>query len=143
CTLLLPLAVTIFGFSNSSAESEGLSGDAGAGACCSFFGFAGFLAPKAFGGASAFGAGAFSLSLVSAGTGADFGSSAFGSSGLALVGLSGSAIILISLKLCRLSPLDCALRQPFCVVLCLSGHLSKCAGRARAGLSGDGCRDKN
>jgi len=42
--------------------------------------------------ASAFAGGAFSPACESAGAGVDFGSSLFGSSGLGLVGFSGSAI---------------------------------------------------
>jgi len=56
---LLPLALTIFGFSASSGESERFSGAPAAGAGCSFFCLAGFLAGLA---ASAFAVGAFSPS---------------------------------------------------------------------------------
>ena len=92
---MLPLALTIFGFSMSSPESERFS-EAGAVAAagCSFFCLAAFLAGLA--GASAFAATGFSPSRESIGAGADFGSLVFGSSGLGLVGCSGSAILLIN-----------------------------------------------
>jgi len=79
----------------SSPESERFS-EAGAVAAagCSFFCLAAFLAGLA--GASAFAATGFSPSRESIGAGADFGSLVFGSSGLGLVGCSGSAILLIN-----------------------------------------------
>src|SRR5205809_5769277 len=93
CTFLLPFALTIFGFSTSPPESERFSeAAAAAGAGRSFFCLPDFLAPEAFGGASAFEA----PSRGPGGGVVGVGSFAFGSSGLGLVGFSGSAITLIS-----------------------------------------------
>src|SRR6059058_1806124 len=94
-TFLLPFALTIFGFSTSPPESERFSeAAAAAGAGRSFFCLPDFLA--GFTAASAFEAAGFSPSRGPAGGVAGVDSFAFGSSGLGLVGFSGSAITLLS-----------------------------------------------
>src|SRR4030095_2439592 len=126
-----------------SPESERFSEAAGAAAAgCSFFCLAVFFAGLA--GASAFEAAAASPSRESVGGGTAFDSVVVCSSGLGLVGFSGSAIILTNqIKLCRLWLPDCAPRLQSCVGPCVSGHLSMCAVHARASPCDVGCRDKS
>src|SRR5947209_16621016 len=94
CTFLLPLALTIFGFSTSVAESERFSVAAAAtGVDCSFFCFGALLPPEGFGGPSALETTGFSIWSDSAAGVDGFGSFAFASSGSVFVGFSGSAII--------------------------------------------------
>src|SRR4029453_17420262 len=79
----------------SSAESERFSEAAAEAADgCSFFCLAAFFTGLAD--ASVFEAGAGAPSRESVGAGTDFGSVGFGSSGVGLVGFSGSAIILMT-----------------------------------------------
>src|SRR6266568_694005 len=101
---LLPLALTTFGFSMSSVESERFSRTAAAGADSSFLLLAGFLARLTAGSALADGcsetagvvswtAGVASVSGDSAGATSVFAFFAFGFSGSGLVSFSGSAIV--------------------------------------------------
>src|SRR5437773_3537750 len=105
CMFLLPLALTTFGFSISSVESERFSrGAAAAGAGSSFLLLAGFLARLTAGsaladgcpetaGAPSWAAGVASVSRASAGAASVSAFFAFGFSGSGLVSFSGSAII--------------------------------------------------
>src|SRR5205809_5164914 len=103
---LLPLALTTFGFSISSVESERFSrgAAAAAGAGSSFLLLAGFFARLTAGSALADGgsetggagagiAGVASVSCASAGAVSVFAFFAFGFSGSGLVSFSGSAIV--------------------------------------------------
>src|SRR5437762_2503147 len=101
---LLPLALTTFGFSISSVESERFSRAAAAGAGSSFLLLAGFFARLTAGSALADGgsetggagagiAGVASVSCASAGAVSVFAFFAFGFSGSGLVSFSGSAIV--------------------------------------------------
>src|SRR5262249_34274627 len=80
-----------FGLSISSVERERFSDAGAAGAGCSFFCLAAFLAGLV--GAPVFEGAAGAPSRESAGTGTGFGSVVFGSSGFGVVGFSGSAIV--------------------------------------------------
>src|SRR5437773_5102760 len=108
---LLPLALTTFGFSISSVESERFSrGAAAAGAGSSFLLLAGFFARLTAGSALADGgsetggagagiAGVASVSCASAGAVSVIAFFAFGFSGSGLVSFSGSAIAFTGLTL--------------------------------------------
>src|SRR5260370_39967080 len=102
---LLRLALTLFGFSMSSDESERFSGAAAVGAVSSFLLLAGFLARLTAGSALAVGgsetagaascvAGAASVFSDSTGAASAFAFFAFGFSGFGSASFSGSAMIL-------------------------------------------------
>src|SRR5206468_337844 len=130
---LAPFALTIFGFSTSSASSERFSRGASAGAVSDLLGFAGLFAGFA---AAATGAAVLGVGV---GCAASSFTSAVGdcssacgffvaSSALGLAGFLCSAILI---KPCLLLLQGYGSRRPFCAAPCASAHLSMFAVHAR------------
>src|ERR1700730_9368613 len=134
-TFLLPLALTIFGFSTSSASSERFSRGVSAGAASSLGGLASFFATlvSATGGTVEATVSTGAVSVFAAG----FSASAFGFFGFALsvLGLLGFFSILKT-KLYPFSLPDCELHQLSSAGLCACAHLSMFAVRAQV-IRGD------
>src|SRR6266568_3593427 len=134
---LAPFALTIFGFSTSSASSERFSRGASAGAASGLAGFAGFFAGFATAvtgaGVSVVGFGDSCFASWDVGVSGAF-SSAFGFFGFSAFSAFGFAGFLCSaiFKLSRLLLLDCESRQRSYAVLCECAHLSMFADRAPA-----------
>src|SRR6266853_6582566 len=142
---LAPFALTIFGFSTSSASSERFSRGASAGLVSGLLGFAGFFAgfASAATGAAASGGGvgraASSFTSTVGG-----GSSAFGLfvafSALGFAGFWCSAILI---KPCLLLLQGYGSRRPFCAAPCACALLSMFAVHARVDRDGVVAHDNN
>src|SRR5438034_6830014 len=138
---LAPFALTIFGFSTSSASSERFSRGASAGAVSDLLGFAGFAAAATGAAVLGVGVGCAASSFTSA---VGDCSSACGffvaSSALGLAGFLCSAILI---KPCLLLLQGYGSRRPFCAAPCASAHLSMFAVHARVDRDGVVARDNN
>src|SRR5882724_2352907 len=144
---LAPFALTIFGFSTSSASKVRFSRGASTGAASCLVGFAGFLAGFASAptGTAVSAAGVSAVLSALASAAGDFSSASgfFGLSAFSAFGFAGFLFSAILIKLCLLLLPDCGSRRRFCAVLCACARLSMFADRGRASRDGDVGRGNN
>src|ERR1700736_2831631 len=144
---LAPFALTIFGFSMSSASKVRFSRGASAGAASCLLDFADF-----FGGfvsavtgdvvsAASVGWAASSFASATAGFSSAFGF--FGFSAFSAFGFAGFLCSAILIKLCLLLLPDYGSRPRSCAVLCAYARLSMSAVRGLANRGGGAVRDNN
>src|SRR5437016_2689839 len=144
---LAPFALTIFGFSTSSASKVRFSRGASAGAASCLLDFVGFFAgfvsavPGAVVSAASVGWTASSFASATAGLSSTFGF--FGFSAFSALGFAGFLCSAILIKLCLLLLPDCGSRRQFCAVLCACARLSMFADRGRASRDGGVGRGNN
>src|SRR6266705_4129058 len=141
---LAPFALTIFGFSTSSASSERFSRGASAGAVSGLLGFAGLFAgfaAAATGAVSGVGVGCAASSFTSAV--GDCSSACGFFVAFSALGLAGFLCSAILIKPCLLLLQGYGSRRPFCAAPCASAHLSMFAVHARVDRDGVVARGNN